>query len=129
MKPAIDPSILEQFTGSGNLYRHRLVRRIHFTDGIKYVADAGDAYWLIDEIVSAQLVDGALWKEELQVWNLRVNKDRSAELICYDGSGNVLLTQRIEETDFPLPEVRLYYTGQVIMLPSEHRDTCIRRPR
>src|SRR4051812_34097458 len=45
---------LRNFTGSEHWYRHGLVRTILFTDGAKYVADEGGAYWLLDEIAFAQ---------------------------------------------------------------------------
>jgi hypothetical protein len=41
---------LRQFTGSETWWRHGLVRDVLFTDGAKHVADAGGAYWLLDEI-------------------------------------------------------------------------------
>ena len=40
---------LSQFTGSENWYRHSLNREILYTEGALYVADAGGAYWLLDE--------------------------------------------------------------------------------
>jgi hypothetical protein len=45
---------LRQFTGSEHWYRHGLNRAVLYTDGAKYVADQGGAYWLIDEIALAQ---------------------------------------------------------------------------
>lgn len=45
---------LQQFTGSEQWCPHGLARSILFTDGAKYVADKGGAYWLLDEIAFAQ---------------------------------------------------------------------------
>ncbi len=45
---------LMQFTGSENWYRHAINRNVLFTDGAKYVADEGSAYWLLDEIAIIQ---------------------------------------------------------------------------
>jgi hypothetical protein len=39
---------LRNFTGSEHWYRFGLDPRILFTDGAKYVADQGGAYWLLD---------------------------------------------------------------------------------
>ena len=50
---------LRNFTGSEHWYRHGLVRTILFTDGAKYVADQGGAYWLLDEIALAQRYEKA----------------------------------------------------------------------
>jgi hypothetical protein len=43
---------LRQFTGSENWYRHGINRNVLFTDGAKYVADEGGAYWLLDAIAN-----------------------------------------------------------------------------
>ncbi len=45
---------LGQFIGTQELYRHRLVKKIVYTEGVQYVAEHGGAYWLIDEIALAQ---------------------------------------------------------------------------
>jgi hypothetical protein len=49
---------------------HGLVRDVLFTDGAKHVADAGGAYWLLDEIALAQRYDKAV-----QFWNLTAQCD------------------------------------------------------
>ena len=110
---------LRQFTGSEHWYRHGLVRNVLFTDGTKYLADQGGAYWLLDEIALAQRSNRVV-AEAFQVWKLAVNPDHTAVLTCDDGNGNVVFTKRIEFTDFPLPEVTLYFTGNTILLPSEY---------
>jgi serine protease inhibitor ecotin len=43
---------LRQFTGSENWYRHCINRAVRFTDGAKFLADQGGAYWLLDIIQS-----------------------------------------------------------------------------
>jgi hypothetical protein len=111
---------LRQFTGSEHWYRHALNRNILFTDGAKYVADAGGAYWLLDEIALIQPYDTRVAAEEFQVWNLAVRPDSTATLTCTDGNGNLVFTKELEYTDFPLEEIELYFTNNVIYLPSEH---------
>ncbi len=111
---------LRQFTGSETWWRHGLVRDVLFTDGAKYVADAGGAYWLIDEIAFAQRGDKAVAAEEFQFWKLTVKPDQTATLICDDGNGHVVYSKRIEFTDFPLEEITLYFTNKTILLPSEY---------
>jgi len=49
-----------------------------------------------------------------------VREDRSATLVCEDGNDNVVYTQPIEFTDFPLTEIALRFANNVIYLPSEH---------
>ena len=103
-------SQLRQFTGSENWYRHGINRAVLYTDGVKYVADQGGAYWLLDIIAIAQQHDKRVSAEEFQVWNLKVHSDRSATVYCDDGNGNPVYTQEIPFTDFPLGEVKLYCT-------------------
>ena len=38
-RPALDPVMLTQFTGSQNFYRHSLVREVLYTEGVVYVVD------------------------------------------------------------------------------------------
>ncbi|MEY2853177.1 MAG: hypothetical protein RL030_309 [Pseudomonadota bacterium] len=111
---------LYQFTGTEQWYRHALVRKVLFTDGVKYVSDKGGAYWLLDEIALAQHYEKSVIIEEFQCWKLEVNPDQTATLTCEDGNGNVVFTKPIPFTDFPLPEIQLYYTNNVILLPSEY---------
>ena len=111
---------LALFTGSENWYRHGLNRKVLFTDGAKYVADHGGAYWLLDEIALCQRYDKAVAAEEFQVWKLAVKPDHTATLTCEDGNDNVVFTKALEFTDFPLPEIVLWFANGTIYLPSEH---------
>jgi hypothetical protein len=110
---------LHNFTGSENWYRHSLVRGITYTDGAKYVADAGGAYWLLDEIALAQKFNPRVKAEPFQVWKLVVS-DNTGVLTCDDGNDNIVLTKEIPFTDFPLPEIKFYFTDDVILLLTEY---------
>ena len=111
---------LAQFTGSEHWYRHGINRDVLFTDGAKYVADQGGAYWLLDEIAIIQPYDARVAAEEFQVWTLKVRDDRTATLPCDDGNGTIVFSKEIEFTDFPLPEITLWFANNTIYLPSEH---------
>ncbi|MGD9785943.1 MAG: DUF6876 family protein [Hyphomicrobiaceae bacterium] len=112
-------SDLAHFSGTEHIYRHALVRHIRYTDGVQYVAEAGEAYWLLDKIACSQL-DSRISREEFQLWTLTVNDNQTADLVCSDGDGGVILTERIGFTDFPLAEVKFYVTDNTILLPSEY---------
>jgi hypothetical protein len=116
----LTPSDLNQFTGSENWYRHSLNRKVLFTDGAKFLADRAGAYWLLDEIALIQPFDRRVGATRFQVWKLTVRPDHKATLSCEGGNGNVVFSKEIEFTDFPLDEVILYFTNDVIYLPSEH---------
>ena len=111
---------LRQFTGSEHWYRHALVPGILFTDGAKYLADQAGAYWLLDEIALAQKFNARVAAEAFQLWRLTVTPAHTAILACEDGNGRAVFTKAIAYTDFPLPEITLYYTDRTILLPSEY---------
>ena len=117
----LSPEVLRQFTGSEHWYRGCINRRVLFTDGAKHVADNGGAYWLLDEIALAQLHVKAVAAEGFQVWTLKADIVRhTGTLTCEDGNGNNVFTKAIEFTDFPIPEITLWFADNTIFLPSEY---------
>ncbi len=120
MSKTLTESDLRQFSGTEQWYRHGLVRRVLFTDGAKHVADAGGAYWLLDEIALAQQFDKTVAAEPFQVWKLVLGEGHSATLTCEDGNGKAVFTKGIAFTDFPLKEIALWFTDNTILLPSEY---------
>lgn len=110
---------LAQFTGSESFYRHNLVRAVVYTEGVQYLADKAGAYWLVDKIATEQL-RRRIHQEEFQAWKLVVNADKSATLTMEDGNGKSLTQEKIDWTDFPLPEITLWFTNNTILLPSEY---------
>ena len=100
---------LKQFTASEQFYRHGLSRNHIYTEGVQFLAERAQAYWLLDKIA-------------LQV---TVSSDCSATLTTEDGNGKVLRTEKLSYTDFPLREIALWsvrneLNGFTIMLPSEY---------
>jgi hypothetical protein len=120
MTKRLSTSDLRQFTGSEHWYRHPLVRQVVFTDGAKYVADQAGAYWLLDEIAFAQQAQPTVAAEEFQVWKLAVHPDCTGTLSCEDGNGKTVFTKALAFTDFPEPEIVLWFTNNTIFLPSEY---------
>jgi hypothetical protein len=109
-----------QFTGTEQWYRHSINRTVLYTDGVRYVAEHGQAYWLLDEIALIQPYDKSIAAEEFQVWKLEVQPDKTATLTCDDGNGHVVFSKEIPYTDFPLETITLYFANDVIHLPSEY---------
>ena len=121
-------SDLAQFTGTESYHRWSLLfPRMVLTDGAKFVAENGGtsgAFWLMDAIASHQ--PKALKNERLrdiQFWKLKVTeKDgrKSAVLTCRADSGEKpAITQRIEYTDFDLPEIDIWVG------PVDERTYCL----
>src|SRR6202142_3799198 len=105
----LSTSDLAQFTGSESWYRHAINRNVLYTDGAHHVAEHGGAYWLLDQIAIIQPYDKAVAAEEFQVWKLVVRPDRTATLNCEDGNYNVVYTQQLELTDFPVETITLWF--------------------
>jgi hypothetical protein len=129
MMPASElRSTLGGFTGTDGYHRLTLSKRIVATDGVTFLAKEANCFWLMDAIASHQ---PACMKDEMlqgiQFWTLKVNADKSAELVCERDIGDVFLTQKIPYTDFPLESIKLYVEAgeaegrpvMVAMLPSE----------
>ena len=87
------------------------------TDGVKAVADAAGAYWLLDVVGSYQL-DPKLDKA-FQVWTLTVDLEHSKGVVRGYNDAELIITQEIEYTDFPLEEIKLFLMDGVILLPNE----------
>ena len=115
----LQESDLRQFTGTEHWYRHPLARKVLYTDGVKHVAEQGGAYWLLDTIAFAQAIP-AVAAEPFQFWILTVRSDHTATLTCEDGNSKTVHTQDIPFTDFPLAEIKFYYTDNTLLLPSEY---------
>lgn len=108
---------LMQFTGTCHYYKHPF--GIVFTDGIKYLADECQCYWLIDIVASYQF-EPKVKNEDFQVYKLKVNEDKSAILTIEEGNYIEVARQDIEFTDMILNEVEIWFANGVCYLPTEH---------
>jgi hypothetical protein len=119
MNRKFDLTDLTHFTGTERY--HRLNRKCLITDGAKYLADAAEAFWLLDAAASYLLELGT--DDWFVLVRLNV-KDYCAELTLEDGNGGIRARQQIPYTDFPADQQVLYacWDGEhwVIMLPSEY---------
>ena len=108
---------LFQFSGTENWYRH--FTKYLYTDGIKYLADSCGCHWMLDKVFTLQRLP-QIKAEEFQLWTLKVFKDHTAILTCDDGNHNIVYTEQIDVTDFPLPEgISFYFENQTACLKQE----------
>ncbi len=91
-----------------------------YTNGAQPVAEAGGAYWSLDEIAHAQRRRKRVAGEEFPLRTLKVEDARTAKLTCDGGADNVVYTKRVAFTDFPPEEIKLYCVNKTIMAPSEY---------
>jgi hypothetical protein len=141
-----EEAIAQHNNGTLHLHLH-WSRRLAYTDGVRALANAAGAHWLIDIIASHQMSRKAA-QAPFQVWTLTLTphlKDFAARVEMGEdrteggkmlhwqfGNGNgacierPAIVQRIGYTDFPLDTVTLYVEGgatprapRTLMLPSE----------
>lgn len=123
---------LRQFTGDLVRIRHPLNRKVIYTPGVKHVAEAGQAYWLIDAIASwigseefqaAEQIDERI--SEMHFWTFEKSWSNAGLLTARaDSPEQPFIVQPIDFTDFPLPRIDIWaaYDGSywTLYLPSEH---------
>jgi hypothetical protein len=129
LKPGALELGLAQFTGTEQWTRHALASNMLMTDGVLYLRENADCYWLVDAIASYVAHSPELKGEHFQAWTFeRVHEVTKPHLLYVtDGNGDKrLITQEIDYSDFPLPKITLWavYDGGfkafVLMLPSEY---------
>lgn len=108
------------FTDTSLFHRHSINEDIHYTDGVDYVAKIGGLYWLLDEIVLKQQ-DKKISNEQFQIWTLSVDtKNQTGTLTCEGEYCGIIFERKVEHIDFPLDYASLWFSGNIICLPSEH---------
>ena len=123
---------MRQTTGTENWYLHW--SGLHYTDGVRFVADTCGAHWLIDIIGSHQpsarreASDGRhvyLSDVTFQVWELAQVDDGTFEATAWSDTphkSTYLIGQQLEYTDFPLKLMPfiMWIETRVLLLPREH---------
>ena len=130
-KPQLTHADLAQFTGDLDRYFHPLNRQVIYTPGVKYLAELGHAYWLIDAIASyfcSPLMNESMSKDyrirTMQFWKLQVNNQAAVLVAEADAGEEPFIRQDIPYTDFPLDKVEIWagFDGKrwTLYLPTEH---------
>ncbi|MFA5036659.1 MAG: DUF6876 family protein [Candidatus Izemoplasmatales bacterium] len=106
---------LDGFTGTEHYYNS--FTGIKYTDGVKFLADNAECYWLIDAIGSYQ----DKWGDTpFQIWTLTVKEGKATLTMKEDTDQPLLITQEIPFTNFPLEKIELWCIDGVLILPSEY---------
>ena len=120
MKTKFDAGQLAQFTGTTQYYR--ILPTFVVTDGVKYLMDHAECYWLA-QLYGLHLVDISFNDEPFTVLKLK-RVGEGARIVIEDGNGKALSYQGLDYTDFPMDEITLFasWSGEfwVAMLPSEY---------
>ena len=115
---------LTQFIGTTCYHRFGSMLGSLMTDGAYFLAEHAQCYWLFDALDS-HLVGKAQREEYFAVSTLTVDtEERDGVLLITDGNGNTFARQKLEYTDFPLREIKLYSSFDGVrwihMLTSEY---------
>ena len=105
-------------------------KKVVATDGVIWLAENANAFWLMDIITSVLIskpTAAKFWQNGFSSWTLKV-KDHKGVVTADDGNDHPLYSQAIPYTDFPLDEINLFVElgetvdgeAMVILLPSEH---------
>lgn len=111
---------LRNFTGTENWYRHPLVSKMLYTDGVKYFAEnaGGGAYWFLD-IVATEIFPILAGQPFLHI--TMKSSGSKATITVTDGNENPpLFTRAINFTDCPKGDWEFYLTDNVLLLPMEN---------
>ena len=108
---------LGQFYGTEGYQRFG---RILLTDGVTFLATKGECFWLLNIVTSILHLPEIKKEEFITIKFTRTPNTDGGTFVAEDGNGNVLYTQDIEYTDFPLDTITLFLTDNVLMLPSEY---------
>ena len=115
---------LQHFHGSEMFFQIPLIRT-RFTNGIKYLADVANCFWLVTDtsVIAKSLMNKSYF---ITIDFKRLTEDEQEEFGCEafitygDGNDNILEKHRYNVTDFPLDELRLFFVDNTLMLPSEY---------
>ena len=115
---------LQRFCGSETAYTIPMFN-IRYTEGVKYLAEAAQCYWLITDaaVITKNLKHKSYF---LVIYFKRFSKEvqarfhKEAQITYADGNGTILFQQDYELTDLPLDELRLFFVEDMLMLPNEY---------
>lgn len=111
---------LQQFIGTEKYYR--IYANLLVTDGVKHLAEQAGCFWLMD-LYWSHLLSVDHHTHPFTVLKLTV-QESAAYVAIEDGNDQVLASQFVEYTDFPLAHIDLYACWSerewVVMLTSEY---------
>ena len=115
---------LRHFHGTEMFFQIPILRT-RFTNGIKYLAEVANCYWLITDtsVIAKSLMEKSqfITIDFKRLTDIEREKFGCEAIITY-GDGNDLIFEkhRYNVTDFPLDELRLYFVNNTLMLPTEY---------
>ena len=110
---------LSGFHGSETIYRLYSFSKISASEGVKYLADKCECYWLFDIIMSYQTYH-KVRKLDIQFWEIETVLDKVKVRCLEDRDIPPVVQQTVYSDCFPEGEFMLYFQNNLILLPSEY---------
>ena len=113
---------LAQCTGTEAYHRWSpLFPKTVLTDGVKWLAENAECFWLMDVIGSVQQMP----KIKAEAFLTATYNKKAGKVVISDGDRDTLYGQEVSSPTFPLEEIMLFVCEgeegiRVIMLPSEY---------
>lgn len=105
---------LDNFIGTERYYKVNLTPML-VTDGVKYFASEGEAYWAVDEICFTAM------ELKQPFLSVKIISDKNkAKIIFEDGDLKVLKTIKIPFTDLEKGEYEFYVIDNIVLLKTEY---------
>lgn len=114
---------LSEFTGTEAYHKASLFGDLVLTDGINYLRNKLNCFWLIDIVASVQHLKEIKEEKNFIVWLIEARKDKSFIVTAWNDTpyeSGKLYEQEGKYTDFPLDRFEFYQEGEVLLLKSEH---------
>jgi len=115
---------LGTFSGTEMYHRIPLIGTV-FTDGIKYLADTAQCFWLVTD--TSVIAKSLMNRSEFITIDFEKLSEEKQDALGYeaiiqysDGNSKVLETHKYHSTDFPLDKFRFFFTNGTLLLPSEY---------
>jgi len=113
---------LEQFHGTENYYKSTF-GKLKLTDGINWLRNELNCYWLIDIIESVQHLSKVKENRKFIVWKIEVYEDKSFKVTSWKDvpyESDLIYEQKGKYTDFPLKDFEFYQINDVLLLKGEY---------
>ena len=113
---------LEKFYGTENYYTSTF-KKLLLTDGVHFLREAANCYWLIDVVESVQHLKKVKDNSSFIVWKIEKHDTGRATVTGWNDTphkSELLYMQELVYTDFPLKEFEFYQCGNVLLLKSEY---------
>ena len=112
---------LKQHIGTYYYYKFNLFSKMVLTDGVKYLADSLNCYWLMDIVAGVEYRPLIRQQKNFIVWKIEVSENNNFKVTAwsdtpYHTDSKRLYTQKGLYTDFKLKDFEFYQEDNVILL-------------